>query len=169
MNENDQNPSVNLSLSEVARGVGISPQNLHKTYIKKGKISVSRSETGKPFIPLVEVLRVFGSQFMAHDSVEEAETVETKPVEEKVAKVKTVDSKKTVSLNQSPDLLAKISDLERQLREAKDHLHSSEKREEWLMGQVDKLSDTIKLIGHTKAPESPANSEKTPWWRYKIF
>lgn len=157
---------VNLSLSEVARGVGISPQNLHKTYIKRGKISVSRSETGKPFIPLVEVLRVFGSQFHTLESVEEVGAVETKPVEEKQPKVKTVDSKKQPVLNQNAELLAKISDIERQLREKNDLLQAAAQREDWLRGQVDKLTDTIKLIEHVKTP--PAG-EKKPGWLSRLF
>lgn len=160
---------VNLSLSEVARGVSISPQNLHKTYIKKGKISVSRDEIGRPYIPLVEVLRVFGSQFKNPEAVEEVERVEDKTVDEKTPKVERVDRKKEPSLNQNPDLLAKISALESQLREAKEHLHKAEERETWLMGQVDKLGDTIKLIGHTQALETPVSNQKTPWWKTKIF
>lgn len=160
---------VNLSLSEVARGVGISPQNLHKTYIKKGKISVSRDEVGRPFIPLVEVFRVFGSQFKNPEVVEEVAGVEDKPVEEKGPKVERVDRKKEASLNQNSELLAKVSALESQLREEKDRRHSAEKDKEWLMGQVEKLSDTIKLIGHTQAPETPASNQKTPWWKTKIF
>ena len=161
--------NVNLSLSEVARGVGISPQNLHKTYIKKGKISITRDELGKPSIALVEVLRVFGSQFQAEKTAQQVQTVEAKPVEEKETKVKAVDGLNQTVLNQNVELLAKVSALESQLREAKDHLHKAGERETWLMGQVDKLGDTIKLIGHTKAPETPASTEKIPWWKTKIF
>lgn len=155
-----------FSLSEVARGVGITPQNLHKTYIKRGKISVSRSETGKPFIELIEVLRVFGGQFNPPGAVKEVEAVETKPVEEKEPKVKTVDSKNQPVLNQNAELLAKISDIERQLREKNDLLRDAAQREDWLRGQVDKLTDTIKLIEHVKTP--PAG-EKKPGWLSRLF
>ena len=161
--------NVNLSLSEVARGVGISPQNLHKTYIKKGKISITRDELGKPSIALVEVLRVFGSQFQAEKTAQQVQTVEAKPVEEKEAKVKAVDGINQTVLNQNVELLAKVSALESQLREARDNLHKADERETWLRGQVDKLGDTIKLIGHTQAPETPASTQKIPWWKTKIF
>ena len=166
MSQKSLKTKVNLSLSEVARGVGISPQNLHKTYIKQGKISVSRSETGKPFITLVEVLRVFGSQFRTIEPVEEVYKVETKPVEEKEPKVKRVDKKNEPVLNQNSELLAKISDIERQLREKNDLLRDALQREDWLRGQVDKLTDTIKLIEHVKTPRTP---EKKPGLLSRLF
>ena len=48
-----------VSISEAARLAGIARSNLYTTYIKKGRISVSKDDQGKKFIDTSELVRVF--------------------------------------------------------------------------------------------------------------
>lgn len=48
-----------VSISEAARLAGIARSNFYTTYIKKGRISISKDSKGKKFIDTAELLRVF--------------------------------------------------------------------------------------------------------------
>ena len=48
-----------VSISEAARLADIARSNLYTTYIKKGRISVSKDDQGKKFIDTSELVRVF--------------------------------------------------------------------------------------------------------------
>ena len=50
---------IKVSISEAARLAGIARSNFYTTYIKKGRISVSKDSKGKKFIDMSELLRVF--------------------------------------------------------------------------------------------------------------
>ncbi len=115
-----ENPTK-LTLAEVARRVGTSPQNLSKTYIKRGILSVSREATGKPFVELSEALRVFGDRF-GRGGVDKENQQQSHPVNAVDAEVK-----------------ARLDQALRALEEAKE-------RELWLRAQIDKLSDTVKSL-----------------------
>ena len=48
-----------VSISEAAKLAGISRNSLYKTYISKGRITVSGDKSGKKYIETSELLRVF--------------------------------------------------------------------------------------------------------------
>ena len=48
-----------VSISEAARLAGVARSNFYTTYIKKGRISVSRDAQGRKFIDTTELIRVF--------------------------------------------------------------------------------------------------------------
>lgn len=129
MSNSKQPPSTTkLTLSQVARGVGTSPQNLQKTYVKKGVLSVERDRFGKPFVDVSEVIRVFGDRFRLPVDGQTVTPVES----QLVTKVETVD--------------ASFVELKNQLEQARRELEAARERELWLRGQVDKLTDTVRLL-----------------------
>ena len=54
-----QHNLVRLSIAQTARGAGMSIQNLRKTYINKGKLTVRHDDKDMPYVEVVECLRVF--------------------------------------------------------------------------------------------------------------
>lgn len=170
MNESTSISTVRLTLSQVARGVGTSPQNLHKTYIKKGVLSVKRDELNKPYVDFVEALRVFGSRFRLPN---ESGAVETVDGLESNKKVETV----LVGLNElkaeNEVLKARTEAAELAAKEARERERESQAREAWLMAQVEKLTDTIKLIEGPKVVQEGQKSgdrnEKKPGWLSRLF
>lgn len=50
-----------LNITQAAKAAGITRQYLHTYYIKKGKITVTQDNMGKPFIDTSEIIRVFGN------------------------------------------------------------------------------------------------------------
>ena len=103
-----------FSISEAARLACISRQQLYRGHIKPGKISVIK-ESGKPFIELSELLRVFPGIKLGTDS------------ETSILHVATQNQS---ILEPNNNELIKL--LKQQIEEAN-------KREEWLMGQIDEL------------------------------
>ena len=64
---------ASVSISKAAELAGISRTSLYRTYIKQGRISVSKDSAGKKYIDTSELLRVFGklktnSEAVAADS-----------------------------------------------------------------------------------------------------
>ena len=118
-----------LTLAELARRVGTSPQNLSKTYIKRGILSVSREATGKPFIELSEALRVFGDRF-GRGGVDKDGQPKPHPVD-------AVDGH--------------VSEVKARLDQALRALEVAKERELWLRAQIDRLSDTVKLLEWPKS------------------
>lgn len=163
MNNSHENQKTKLSLTLVARGVGISPQNLHKTYIKQGKIVVCRNELNKPYIELVEVLRVFGSRFKNPESAPQVVAVDKL---QSLAIVEKVDGGIGEVLNQNKELLSRITEQNRQLKDQKDQLEQARDREEKLFSQLDKLTDTIQRL---EAPKTPHEGEKKAGFFSRLF
>ena len=103
-----------LSISEAARQVPISRKTLYQRYINKGKISISKSDNGKPYIDLSELLRVFpsiqGEQVRVTGRVtvdtQQGNTLETAILEEKIKGFELVLQEKEKLLSVKDELIA---------------------------------------------------------------
>jgi proteasome assembly chaperone (PAC2) family protein len=148
-----------ISISEACKMAHISRTNFYKNYIDNGKISVSRDERNRPKIDTSELLRVFGKI----QGITPENTVQnTQDYSTKTQQIHTV----------SPELSAKIATLEAEnrhlserLQEIKETLQEAKDRESWQRGQIEKLTDTIKLL---EAPRQPVN-QSTPKERFIGF
>lgn len=171
MNESTSISGTRLTLTQVAEGLNTSPQNLHKTYIKKGKLTVKRDDLDKPYIDLVEVLRVFPERFRIPGAVDPVDSVPVaKPVDAGLGGLSTGLGE---VLAENASLKAQKEAAERQAADLRERLRESEARETWMRGQVDKLTDTLKLIKGPEAPQEgpkPADTaEKKPGWMSRLF
>lgn len=80
-----------VSVSEAARLVGMSRQNLYSSYIATGKLSVERDGEKPPKIDTSELLRVFGSL-----KGEEAPAIE--PIDQEIAGLRRLLSERDAQL-----------------------------------------------------------------------
>lgn len=135
---------------------GVSRTNFYKNYIDNGKISVSRDERNRPKVDTSELLRVFGKiQGMTPKNT---------------LKNTQDDRVKTHQIHTTSDeLLARIATLEAENRHLSERLHDTREtlqeakdREAWQRGQIEKLTDTIKLL---EAPKT-APAENLIWWKF---
>lgn len=108
--------------------------------IKGGKLS--RCPSGK--VDTSEVLRVFGDPNERHTRKEEKAYIEQ-------VKVRHQQDSKTEQLYQ-----AQIRTLEEALRQAREQIDEAKGRELWQRGQIEKLTDTIKLIEAPKTTKPKA-------------
>lgn len=174
MNESTTTEGVRLTLTQVAKGVGTSPQNLHKTYIKKGIITVKRDDLGKRYIDLVEVLRVFGERFRLPEQTPPVDAVTNQPVD---AVVETVAPGLSTGLSEvlrkNSELEARLAQAEREKADLREQLDDSKELAGRLLNQVDKLTDTLKLLKGPEtppeAPKTPHMDEKKPGWLSRLF
>lgn len=125
-----------VSISKAAELAGISRTSLYRTYIKQGKITVSKDLVGKKCIDTSELLRVFG-ELKADSSTVAADSPKTVSIP--VASV-AVDSSK---------LQAENALLKQQVEELKQD-------KAWYQSQITELTSNIKLL---EAPKHPR-----PWW-----
>ena len=132
---------ASVSISKAAELAGISRTSLYRTYIKQGRISVSKDSAGKKCIDTSELLRVFGK---------------LKTNSEPVA----VDSTNTVSLPVTPVavdsamLQAENAFLKRQIEEL-------QQDKAWYQNQVQNLTDTMKRLEAPRHPQHPRL-----WWQF---
>ena len=130
-----------VNISEAAKLAGITRQYLYKRYINPGLISVESDKDGNRQIDTAEIIRVFGK--LSIDSVDGKElTGSLRDI--------TLQNDSTIS-----HLQAEIERLHEQLqaaqereREAKDREREAKERERWLQNNIDKLTDTLKLLEH---------------------
>lgn len=133
----------------------MSVQNLRKTYLKKGQLSVSRDAQDKPYVELAECLRVF-PEFKLQPG-------QDAPVS---------DNPVVVGFQQ---LQQQYDTLTTEVRTLRDRLHaegeqrrSAEAREEWLRNHVDKLTEeNLKLL--SAPPQAPEPSAKKSGWFARMF
>lgn len=137
---------ANVSISKAAELAGISRTSLYRTYIKQGKITVSKDTAGKKCIDTAELLRVFGEL--------KTNSVPVTPV--------AVDSTKTVSMPvasvavDNTQLQAENAFLKRQVEEL-------QQDKAWYQSQITELTNSIKLL------ESPKKTESVYprlWWQF---
>lgn len=99
-----------LSISEAARQVPISRKTLYQHYINQGKISISKTDDGKPYIDLSELMRVFpsiqGKQVGVTVDTQQGNTLETAMLEEKIKGLELVLQEKEKLLGVKDELLA---------------------------------------------------------------
>lgn len=132
-----------LSLIEVARGAAMSPQNLRKTYLNKGKLTVCHDVQNKPYVEVAECLRVFPDFRLPGTG----DAVAGNPV--------------AIGLQQLQQQVdardAELKALRERLQIEAERCRNAEEREAWLRNHVDKLTqENLALIA---AP--PA---KKPGW-----
>lgn len=135
-----------LSLIEVARGAAMSPQNLRKTYLNKGKLTVCHDAQGKPYVEMAECLRVFPNFILPGAS----DAVAGNPVAIGLQQLQQqVDAKD-----------AELKTLRERLQSEAEQRRNAEEREAWLRNHVDKLTqENLALIA---APPAPA--KKSGWF-----
>lgn len=142
---------ANLSISAAAKRAGIARQNLYANYINAGKITVGTDERGNKCIDTAEIIRVFGSL-----QPEDNDSHGVMPNRQKVTAEH--DSK-------NEGLQVEVKLLREQLADKNDQIQEYRHREQRLLDQVDKLTDTIKQIEHKPAaPEQPKR-----WWNKKLW
>lgn len=127
----------------------MSRQNLRKTYIDKGKLSVSMDAQGKPYIELTECFRVFPDRFKLSD---QDEGIVGNPVVSGFQEL----------LQKNEALTTELQMLRDRLQAEAEQRRNSEEREAWLRNHVDKLTEeNLKLLG--------APSTKKSGWLSDLF
>ena len=138
---------THVSISKAATLAGVSRATLYKTYINKGRISVSSDTNGKKYIDTSEILRVFGS---------------IKP-EKPDSESRQADSKADTAKTDSNTLAIQVEILEKQLNEAlkREELLRQDfgGRESFYQGQIKELTSTIKLL-------EPPEKHPRLWWQF---
>ena len=130
---------MEITVSEASKRWGITRQTIYKK-IRQGKLSQLQNKK----IDVAEMVRVFG--------------------EPNVNKVKqdTVTIDNRLQSEQEASLQERIRTLEDNLRKAQEHERIAQAREQWLQKQVDKLTDTVKLLEFKKTEK---DEKKGLWGR----
>ncbi len=133
-----------VNLTEAAKMVGMSRVTLNE-HLKNGKLSYTHDSEGKRRIDTAELIRVYGDRIKTNVHNEQANV-----------QVGHGNTREKLSLY---ELEVKL--LREQLSDAKDQIRKTEEREQRLLDQVDKLTDTIKQIEH-KPAGAPVVEVSTP-------
>lgn len=148
-----------LSITEAAKQAGICRQYLYTKYIKPGKLSVHKDEQDKPFIDSAELLRVFEGRLPGPKATTPTD-VSSQAVSQRSAT--------PVNDSHNAELHAEVKILREQLHAAqvreKDIQAAAQAREQWLQSQVEKLTDTIRLIEHKQPAEQPVEPHRRGFW-----
>lgn len=154
-----------VNITKAAKLAGIGRETLYKNYISKGKVSVSRDERNRPVIDTSELLRVFGSLQGVEATPHTTPTTPQQPTPNNThLDHTTLHPKNTELLEQLAQLKAENSQLKERLEESKEQLEESKEREGWQRGQIEKLTDTIKLL---EAPKpTPLVPSSRQWWQF---
>lgn len=145
---------VKVSISEAARLSGISRQTLYVKYINKGSLSVERDSADKPVIDTAELLRVFPGMKLPDNRA----SVYGQPLTEELSsKINALDMELTATREQ--------------LQASQEREKQAQERERWLQQQIDKLTDTIKMIEHKteSGQELKPAIEPARSWLSRIF
>lgn len=147
-----------VNITKAAQLAGIGRETLYKNYINKGKISVSRDEKNRPVIDTSELLRVFGSLQGVEDTPHTTPTTPQQPTPTNTL------SHHTTPHTEIVDLMTQIAQLKAENGQIKERLDESKERENWQRGQIEKLTDTIKLL---EAPKTaPLLAGTRYWWQF---
>jgi hypothetical protein len=140
-----------VNISKAAKLAGIGRDTLYKNYINKGKISTTRDERNRPMVDTSEILRVFGVLQSVGDTDKESVDTIQKPTLENTP-------------HTPPNLSAQLAQLQAENAQLRERLEEAKERESWQRGQIDKLTDTIKLLEAPRAttppPAPPTQAEK---------
>lgn len=126
-----------VSISKAAKLAGIARSNLYETYIKKGILSLSKDEQGKPKIDTAELIRVFG---------------ELKPLE---SLDKTGQQDNTINTQLD---ISKVDSQQEVIALLREQLADAKEREKFYQQQLTELTHSIKLLEHTPLTH--------PWWLF---
>ena len=133
-----------VSISEAAKLAGISRNSLYKTYISKGRITVSGDKSGKKYIETSELLRVFHE--LQDDSQGDRGGIQQDD---------NVLHPDTALLIENKLLAQQLE--EAKLREQKQEQQFAE-REQFYQEQIKELTSTVKLLDAPKYPRL--------WWQF---
>ena len=133
-----------VSISEAAKLAGISRNSLYKTYISKGRITVSGDKSGKKYIETSELLRVFHE--LQDDSQGDKGGIQQDD---------NVLHPDTALLIENKLLAQQLE--EAKLREQKQEQQFAE-REQFYQEQIKELTSTVKLLDAPKYPRL--------WWQF---
>ena len=144
-----------VSISEAARLADISRATLYRNYINNGVVSVSSDSAGKKHIDTSELLRVFGE--LSDTGGLNSEQVAELPTEQKV----TGDSEQVGQLKielaiAKERISSEAKDAE--LKALREQVEDYREREQRLLSQIGKLTDTVKLLESPKYPRL--------WWQF---
>ena len=145
-----------LSISAAAKRAGIARQNLYANYINTGKITVEIDERGNKCIDTAEIIRVFG-MLQPEDGDSHGDKSNRQNMTPSM-------SLKHDSKNEGLQVEVKL--LREQLADKNDQIQEYRQREQRLLDQVDKLTDTIKQIEH-KPKTGPVQKQR--WWNKKLW
>lgn len=141
-----------VSISEAARLSGISRQHLYRKYIAQGLLSIEETPTRQKVIDTSELLRVFGT-LKSGDSSDNVTDYKSTQV---------VTPKSDSNLNA---LTIEVTLLREQLAATREQVNSLKDDKEWLKGQVDSLTETLKQIEHRKESEPVTEKKKMGLWQ----
>lgn len=139
MDKNIQQMPPRFSITAAADLLGMSRQNLHKTYIKSGQLSIQKDSQNKPYIDLSELLRVFPHVKIATNTV----ATQLENTESSHQHASEIDALKSE--------LSKMSDL---LQAERKRADLAEERELWARSMADKALDTVKLLENKIQPKT---------------
>lgn len=142
---------MQVNIKEASRLAGISRTNFYKNYIHTGKVSTSKDERDRPQVDTSELLRVFGRLHGEitglHD--EKARDDTQKHTEEHTPA--------------PPDLSAQLAHLQAENAQLRERLNEAKDREGWQRGQIERLTDTIKLL------EAPKKTTTARGWLERLM
>lgn len=139
-----------VNITKAAKLAGIGRETLYKNYINKGRISTTRDGRNRPMVDTSEILRVFGRLYSEGDTPQDTPTERHNPTPDNTH---TTPPELSAQLAQ---LQAENTQLRERLTEARERESEAKERESWQRGQIEKLTDTIKLL------EAPRNTTPTP-------
>ena len=134
---------ASVSISKAAELTGISRASLYRTYIKQGRISVSKDSVGKKCIDTSELLRVFGK---------------LKTNSETVA----ADSAHIVNPSVTP-VAVDSTTLQTENMLLKQQIEELQQDKAWYQSQIAELTCSIKLLD---APKHPKPIYPRLWWQF---
>ena len=121
-----------VSISEAARLVGLSRQQLYRKYIDGGLLSVEKVGSKPPVIDTSELMRVFGSLAGDTGDTSKGDTTLQQVIPESDSQNKALEAEVKA-------LRELLSDKENQLREASE-------REQWLRNHVGEVTGALRLL-----------------------
>lgn len=140
-----------VSISEAARLAGIARSNFYTTYIKKGRITVSKDSTGKKSIDVSELIRVFPDIKLDNKTGHQDKEEIGQAGQNRTAE-------KSIQKSNRPDHSAEIELLKTKLAASEAQVKELQGDKEWLQSQVTTLTDSIKLLEGPKHPRL--------WWQF---
>jgi DNA repair exonuclease SbcCD ATPase subunit len=139
-------PNHHLTVTEASKRFNIDRSRLYRAF-KSGELSRNADGT----VQLVELLRVFGG---VQKNVQSVANEHNERSREHIEQ-----TKNSLLYKAQED---KIRLLEESLRQAQERERTYLDREEWQRGQIEKLTDTIKLL---EAPKTQTISSYK-WWKF---
>jgi septal ring factor EnvC (AmiA/AmiB activator) len=143
-----------VNVSRAIELAGVSRSTFYSSYVKQGRITVSRDNTGKKYIDTSELLRVFGEL-----KETEPDTPDTQPnssTEHPTEQLRTPDKTEPNSL------LLELEKLKLERQNLKERLSAAQEREAWYKKQIDTLTDTVRLL----EDQRPSQKPNRRWWQF---